>query len=59
MKGAPEAPRLMLEALKTTRGNIQSLGPAGCLDEVWPPYRVWLQVVCQAIEAGERELDPR
>jgi hypothetical protein len=48
----------MLEALKTTRGNIQSLGPAGCLDEVWPPYRIWLHVVSQAIEAGEHELDP-
>ncbi len=59
MKGAPEASRLMLAALKTTRGNIQSLGPAGCLDEVWPPYRIWLQVVCQAIEAGEHELDRR
>jgi hypothetical protein len=48
----------MLEALKTTQGNIQSLGPSGALGDVWPPYRTWLRIVSEAIEAGERELDP-
>ncbi len=58
MKSAPSALLLMLEALKTTQGNIQSLGPSGALGDVWPPYRTWLRIVSEAIEAGERELDP-
>lgn len=49
----------MLEILKTTEGNIRSLGPAGALNEVWPCYRVWLQLVQEAIAAAETELDPR
>lgn len=39
----------MTEALKTTAGNIRSLGPAGHLDRVPMPYRIWLQVVEEAI----------
>ena len=36
----------MLEALKTTAGNIRSLGPAGAIPE---SYKVWLDVVETAI----------
>ena len=36
----------MLDALKTTAGNIRSLGPAGAILE---PYKIWLSVVEGAI----------
>jgi hypothetical protein len=42
---APE----LLEVLQTTLGNIKSLGPAGALDSVPTPYRVWADVVQAAI----------
>ena len=35
---APE----MRAILRTTRGNIASLGPAGALSDVYVPYREWL-----------------
>lgn len=49
----------MLETLRTTRGNIRSLGPAGALDALpedlpWMPYRPWLAAVEQAIDHAER-----
>lgn len=40
----------MLEALRTTAGNIRSLGPAGALGE---SYREWLRVVEDAIARAE------
>ncbi len=40
----------LLEALRTTAGNIRSLGPAGALPE---PYREWLRVVDEAIAKAE------
>lgn len=43
---APE----LLEALQTTLGNIMSLGPAGALESVPIPYRVWAEVVKGAID---------
>lgn len=46
MAAAPE----MLEVLKTTRGNIVSLGSAGALPK---PYHVWLAVVDEAIAKAE------
>jgi hypothetical protein len=45
--------RDLLSALKTTRGNIMSLGPAGALDQVPMPYREWLAVVDEAISKAE------
>jgi hypothetical protein len=42
----PAAADVMLQALKTTAGNIRSLGPAGAIPE---PYKVWLDVVENAI----------
>jgi hypothetical protein len=47
--GAPE----MLDALRVTAANIRSLGPAGALDAVPEPYRVWLGVVDAAIAKAE------
>jgi len=32
----------MLEILRTSRGNVASLGPAGALAHVHTPYREWL-----------------
>jgi hypothetical protein len=46
---APE----LLEALKTTEGNIRSLGCAGALDQIPSPYRGWLKVVQEAIAKAE------
>lgn len=43
---------LLLETLKTTAGNIRSLGPAGALNAVPYPYREWLRVVEAAIGAA-------
>lgn len=40
----------LLEALKTTAGNIRSLGPAGAIRE---PYTPWLGVVEAAIAKSE------
>lgn len=40
----------MLSALEVTLGNILSLGPAGALDDVPMPYRVWAEVVQAAID---------
>ena len=48
---APE----LLEVLKTTLGNIKSLGPAGALDSVPMPYQVWTQVVADAIAKATGE----
>lgn len=44
----------MLDTLRTTRGNIRSLGPAGAL-EPYTPYRNWLRAVEDAIQAAENE----
>jgi hypothetical protein len=43
------APKL-LDALKTTAGNIRSLGPAGAIPT---PYEHWLRVVDDAIAKAE------
>lgn len=43
----------MLEVLKTTLGNIMSLGPAGALESVPMPFRVWAEVVKAAIDKAE------
>jgi hypothetical protein len=43
----------LLEALRVTAGNIRSLGPAGALDAVPEPYRLWLAVVESAIAKAE------
>jgi len=59
MKGPSAGLLAMLEALRTTEGNIRSLGPAGALGDVYMPYRIWLKVVQDAIAAGKAELDPR
>lgn len=40
----------LLEAMKTTLGNIMSLGPAGALESVPMPYKVWAEVCQAAIE---------
>lgn len=45
MAAAPD----MLRALRTTLGNIMSLGPARALDCVPMEYRVWAQVVADVI----------
>lgn len=39
----------MRAALEVTLGNIMSLGPAGALASVPTPYRVWAQVVAEAL----------
>ena len=44
----------MLEALRTTSGNIRSLAPAGHI-EPFTPYRPWLRVVEDAIALAEQE----
>lgn len=44
----------MLDILKTTAGNIRSLGPAGAI-EPYLPYRIWLRGVEEAIELAEAE----
>lgn len=44
----------MLDALKTTAGNIRSLGPAGALSAVPVEYREWLRVIDSAIADAER-----
>lgn len=49
MAAAPD----MLEVLKTTLGNIMSLGPAGALESVPMPFRVWAQVVQDVIAKAE------
>jgi hypothetical protein len=43
----------MLEALKTTAGNISSLGLAGALGPTWLSYAPWLAVVDAAIAKAE------
>ena len=43
----------MLAALEVTLGNIMSLGPAGALESVPMPYRVWAEVVRSAIEKAK------
>jgi hypothetical protein len=45
---APE----MLEVLRTTAGNIRSLGPAGAI-EPFTPYLEWLRVVEEVIAQAE------
>jgi hypothetical protein len=47
---APE----LLEALQTTLGNIMSLGPAGALESVPMPYRVWADVCSKAIDKATK-----
>jgi len=44
----------LLEALKTTAGNIRSLGPAGALGSVPMEYERWLAVVDAAIAKAVR-----
>ena len=44
----------MLEALKTTAGNIRSLGPAGALASVYEPYEKWLALVEDAISEASK-----
>lgn len=51
--------RAMLEILRTSRGNVASLGPAGALGPVYTPYRVWLAELDSAIALAEREIDRR
>ena len=48
-----EAHKAMLAALEVTLGNIMSLGPAGALESVPMPYRVWAEVVRSAIEKAK------
>jgi hypothetical protein len=43
----------MLEVLKTTLDNIMSLGPAGALESVPMPFRVWADVVKAVIDKAE------
>ncbi len=50
MAAAPE----LLEALKITRGNIASLGPAGALTP-YTPYQEWLAMVDAAIAKATGE----
>lgn len=40
---------ILLDALKVTRGNLRSLGPAGAIG----PYDVWRRIVDDAIESVE------
>lgn len=47
---APE----LLEALRITRGNVASLGPAGAL-EPYAPYREWLAMIDAAIAKATGE----
>lgn len=42
----------LVKILKTTAGNIRSLGPAGALDQVPMPYRIWLEEVEKALAAA-------
>ena len=51
MAAAPD----MLEVLKTTRGNIASLGPAGALGPVYSNYVEWLKIVDDAIAKATGE----
>lgn len=44
----------LLEALRITRGNVASLGPAGAL-EPYAPYRVWLAMIDDAIAKATGE----
>lgn len=56
MAAAPD----MLRVLRTTLGNIMSLGPARALDCVPMEYRVWAQVVADVIaQATGGEATPR
>lgn len=45
----------MLAALQVTLGNIMSLGPAGALESVPMPYRVWADVVKAAIDKAKSQ----
>lgn len=45
MAAAPD----MLRVLRTTLGNIMSLGPARAIDSVPMEYRIWAQVVADVI----------
>jgi hypothetical protein len=46
---APE----MLGLLRVTAGNIRSLGPAGALGHVYPPYTEWLRLVEEVISKAD------
>lgn len=46
----------LVEVLKTTAGNIRSLGPAGAIGR---EYEVWLRVVEEAIGKGSLSLNTR
>lgn len=44
----------MLLALRTSAGNVRSLGPAGAIDcAPFAPYRLWLAMLEQAIRHAE------
>jgi hypothetical protein len=47
----------LLAALRVTAGNIRSLGPAGGLDAIPDSYRIWLQVVEDAIATATTRTD--
>jgi hypothetical protein len=47
----------LLAALRVTAGNIRSLGPAGALDAIPDSYRIWLQVVEDAIATTNTRTD--
>lgn len=53
MVTAANAHDAMLQALKTTAGNIRSIGQAGVLGPVYESYRPWLEVVEAAIAKAE------
>lgn len=42
----------LVNILKITAGNIRSLGPAGALENVPRPYRIWLDEVEKALAAA-------
>lgn len=44
----------MLEALRTTAGNIRSLGPAGAI-EPFTPYLEWLRLIEETIALATGE----
>jgi hypothetical protein len=44
-----------VEALRITRGNVASLGPAGALAQVHTPYREWLAMIDAVISRCEAE----
>lgn len=47
----------LLAALRITRGNVASLGPAGAINP-YTPYREWLAMIDSAIAAAESNVQP-